>query len=397
MATVRKRTWQTRGGPKRAWIADYFDQDGVRRQKTFSTRGAAKEWLPATEQAVKERRHVPESKAPNVAAAAAAWIKRGEVGGRARSTLVQRRQHVDCHILPLLGAETKLTRIDVESFRDELLSSRSRAMAKKVMKSLKAILKQHKMGYLAADVEPIETGGRHKTPLKVGVDIPTKEEVNALLEVDDPKGLALVCLGAFAGLRASEFRGLAWPHLNLGDKAEVTIEERADKWGTIGSLKSEAAYRKIRLGSTTVKVLKAWKLAQPPIITKDKDGNEIRRPRRLVFGTSTDRPDMLANLQHRTLDPLQVRAGVTSGVKVDTAGKPVLDKDGNQIPLAKYGAHAFRHFAISAWLKTCCGDFKAVQKRAGHATLALTLDTYGHLLDANDADLAAAAERLVLG
>jgi integrase len=61
------------------------------------------------------------------------------------------------------------------------------------------------------------------------------------------------------------------------------------------------------------------------------------------------------------------------------------------------GLHALRHFAISSWLRTCNGDFKAVQTRAGHATLVLTLDTYGHLLSTNDRDQIDAAEKLVLG
>ena len=46
--------------------------------------------------------------------------------------------------LPLLGDETKLPRIDIETFRDDLLASRSRALSKAVMTSLKAILKQAK-------------------------------------------------------------------------------------------------------------------------------------------------------------------------------------------------------------------------------------------------------------
>jgi hypothetical protein len=48
-------------------------------------------------------------------------------------------------------------------------------------------------------------------------------------------------------------------------------------------------------------------------------------------------------------------------------------------------------------LRTCGGDFKAMHKRAGHATLALTLDLYGHLLSTKDRDQIAAAEKLVLG
>jgi hypothetical protein len=98
------------------------------------------------QQEVKQRTHRPESTAPTVADACEAWIRRGEVGGKERSTIRQRRQHVDLHIVPLLGGQTKLSRIDVEAFRDDLLGSRARPMAKKVMTSLRMILKQAKMG-----------------------------------------------------------------------------------------------------------------------------------------------------------------------------------------------------------------------------------------------------------
>jgi hypothetical protein len=78
MASARKRTWTSGGKEKAVWIADYFDQAGVRRQKTFTSRGAAKEWLPQTQQEVKERRHIPDSKAPTVREAAEKWVRRGE-------------------------------------------------------------------------------------------------------------------------------------------------------------------------------------------------------------------------------------------------------------------------------------------------------------------------------
>jgi len=373
-ASVRKRTWQTKHGPKTAWIADYFDQGGVRRQKTFSTRSAAKDWLPATQQEVKARTHVPDSTAPTVAVAAERWIGQGEADGLERSTLAQRWQHVECHIIPLIGGETKLSKVDVARFRLELLSTRSRALSKAVMTSFKAILKDAKMSHLAADVKPIEISGRHKRKLKAGVDFPTAAEVRALIDTGDAKARALVCLAAFAGLRASEIRGLRWdPDLDL-DKGTVTIEMRADRWGYTGSPKSEAAHRTIGLNATTVRTLKEWKLAQPPAPYIAKDGEKRHAQRGKVFGTATGYADMLGNIQRRVLNPLLSKAGVKH-----------------------YSLHAFRHFAISSWLKTCGGDFKAVQVRAGHQTLALTLDTYGHLLDANDGDQIAAAERLVFG
>lgn len=403
VASIKKRSWTTARGERReAWVVRYADGDGKWHLKTFKRQRDAKEWLPKTQVEVKTGQHVPDSKAPTVATAAGAWIEQGEVDGLESSTMRQRRLHVDHHIVPLLGADTKLVRADLAAFRNDLLRSCSRPMAKKTMTSFKLILKQAKLAHLAANIDPIEKKGqakRHKKPLKVGVDIPTAPEVRALIEAaaDNPKARALVCLAGFAGLRASELRGLAWPNVKL-DQHKVMVEERADENCDIGSPKSGAAHREIGLNETTVRALKEWKLAQPPIKTKDEDGNEIRRPRALVFGTSTDRPDRLSNIHRRLIGPAMVRAGVALPA-LDANGKPVKDKNGKPVMRPKYKKplHCIRHFAISSWLKTCGGDFKAVQARSGHATLALTLDTYGHLLDVNDGDQIAAAERLVLG
>jgi integrase len=398
-ASVRKRTWQTKDGPKTAWIADYFDQDGKRRQKTFTTRGAAKDWLPKTQQEIKQGTHVPDSTASTLREATDAWIKRGEAEGLESSTMRQRRLHVD-HILALLDGETKLSRYSVaklEAARDDLLLRQSRAMARKIIVSLRSVLKQAKAVHLLNADLKVRAAGRHKRKLKVGVDIPTAPEVKALIEAtaDDPKARALICLAAFAGLRASELRGLAWPTVKL-DKATVTIEERADELGEIGSPKSAAARREIELNETTAQALRAWKLAQPPVTYREGD-EKRKRPHALVFGTGTDRPDSLSNIRRRIVEPVMIKAGVALPV-LDDAGKPVLVDD-KLVMRAKYtGLHCLRHYAISSWLRTCQGDFKAVQTDAGHATLALTLDTYGHLIDkAGAGDRMAAAEKLVLG
>ncbi len=365
MATIRKREWRTKAGRRIAWVAAYFDQDGVRRLKTFRTQRDARDWLPATQEAVKAGTHTPDTISPTLCEAVDAWIRRGEAEGLEASTMRQRRLH-KAHILALLDGDAKLSRCNIgqlEAFRDDLLLKLSRPMARKVITSLRSILKQAKAVHLLAADLTVKAGGRHKKQLKAGHDFPTAAEVKAVIEArGDAKARALVCLATFSGLRASELRGLRWSHLELGDsKPKVMVEQRADELGAIGSPKSGAAHREIGLNATTVKALKEWKLAQPA-------------GRELVFGTGSDRPDGLPNLQRRVVEPLLAKTGVKH-----------------------YGLHAFRHFAISSWLKTCGGDFKAVQVRAGHATLALTLDTYGHLLDANDGDQIAAAERLVLG
>jgi integrase len=133
------------------------------------------------------------------------------------------------------------------------------------------------------------------------------------------------------------------------------------------------------------------------VVTEDEEGNQIKRLRNLVFGTASDRPDGLPNIRRRLLHPAWIKAGVALQV-LDAAGKPVKDRKGKLVMRPKYtGLQALRHFAISSWLRTCNGDFKAVQIRAGHATLALTLDTYGHLLSTKDRDQIGAAEKLVFG
>ena len=353
MATIRKRSWQSGGEAKTAWIADYFDQQGVRRQKTFARRKDADAWLITANHQVKEGVHMPESTSKTLGEAIDLWLQRAEAEGLERATLAQYAQHRG-HILAAIPADTKLAKLTtarVEQLRDDLLMRHSRSMARKLLQSLKSVLKDAKRRGLVAQNVAVETsigeGKRHQRKLEVGVDVPTPAEVKALLDAAEPKARAMVCLAALAGLRASELRGLRWSDLALGAKPAVTIAQRADRWSAIGSPKSESSQRTVPLGETAARALKVWRLAQPA-------------GRSLVFGTAADKPDVLGNLQRRLLSPLEARAGIRH-----------------------YGWHAFRHYAISAWLAAAI-DPKRVQKWAGHATLTLTLDTYGHMIPRAD-------------
>jgi integrase len=352
MATIKRRTWTTsRGEQREAWVVRYADQDGKWRLKTFERKGAARDWAATALHEVKQRKHVPDSTSPTLAKAAKAWIERGEADGRERSTLSQRRQHVEFHILPLLGAGTNLSRLDLDSFRDELLRTRSRAMAKKVMTSLKGVLKLQKMAHLAADVAPIETGGRHKKRLEVGRDIPTPIEVRMLLAAATGYSRALLVMAVFCGLRASELRALTWADVDLVER-RLEVRQRADKWSLIGPPKSSTPYRSVTLGPIAANTLKEWRLARPG------DG--------LVFGNGVGKVESLPNIWNRHVAPLQVAAGV-----VGSDGK------------AKYGLHAFRHF-FASWLIDQGFGPKRVQALMGHSGIQITFDTYGHLFPKED-------------
>jgi integrase len=285
-----------------------------------------------------------------VASACKAWLASGEVEGLERSTREQRRQHVEIHIEPALGAQTKLSRIDVATFRDVLLRTRSRAMASKVMISLGSILKHAGMAHIGADVAAVRIGGRHKRPLEVGRDVPTPAEVRRLLDQANGYVRSLLAVLALCGLRLSEARGLRWADIDFPAR-RLHLRQRADRWGGIGPLKSAAAYRSIPLGPFALHELKTWRL---------------QRPGQLVFGNGRDNVEGQANITDRHLKPLQVAAGV-------------VDHDGK----AKYGAHSFRHFCASAWIEHGF-NLKRVSELLGHHSPVVTLRIYAHWLKAED-------------
>jgi len=299
---------------------------------------------------------------------------RVEAEGRERGTLAQYGQHVNLHIAPRIGKLklAHLTPAKVEAFRDDLLANLSRPMARKVLTSLKSLLKAAKHAHLAADVS-VGRSKRSERRLEVGRDIPAPAEIKRLVDAakNDARMRALLLTATLCGLRASELRGLRWTDVNL-KSGELQVRQRADRYNVIGAPKSASSTRTIPLAPEVVAALKVWKLACPK--------GELD----LVFPTGTG-----AIMYHRSLldslEPVMVAAGVA-----DKRGKP------------KYGLHAFRHF-FASWCINRRVDggrelpAKVVQGLLGHGSIVMTLDRYGHLFPRGDdrAELAAAATALL--
>jgi integrase len=374
--SVRKRTWKTRSGETReAWVCDYIDGEGSRVLRTFDRKKEADAFHISVRGEVERGEHITPSKSETVAEAAERWIKRAESEGRERSTVRQYRQHVNLHIVPRIGAVklANLTTARVEAFRDDLLENlSSRAMARKVLTSLKSLLKSAKRTHIAASVS---IGRERRAPrLEVGKDIPSSAEIRRLLAAaaDAPlRARALIVVAIFTGLRASELRGLRWRDVDLKD-GEVHVRQRADRFNKIGPPKSESGVRTIDIGSRVVSVLKEWKLACP---VSELD---------LVFPTGTGAIEHHANML-RSLEAVMVAAGLT-------------DKNG----ALKYGLHSFRHYFCS-W---CLGrrpegrelPLKVTQVLMGHSSIVMTGHRYGHIQPSrNDRSELAAAEAALWG
>ena len=353
--SVRKRSWTTRSGEvKEAFIVDYFDQDGDRHIRTFERKKDADDFHASVRIAVKQGLHSAPSKSITVAEAAESWIKRVEADGRERTTVRQYRQHIDLHIAPRLGKVklANLTPKSIESFRDDLLQRVSRPLARKVLVSLKSLLRAAKHAHLTADVS-IARNRRGEVRLEVGRDIPTPGEIKRLIAAARPgRQRSLLLVAALCGLRASELRGLRWADVDL-KAAALRVRQRADRWGNIGAPKSETSEREIPLPPEALSELREWWMA-----CAKTDGD-------LAFPTRTGRVEHHAGLS-RALEVVMKNAGV-----IDKAGSP------------KYSLHAFRHF-FASWCLNRKPEgrelpAKEVQALLGHSSIVMTMDVYGHL------------------
>lgn len=380
--SVRKRTWTTNGVERSAWQADYVDAQGKRRRKNFALKKDAEKFLANAKVEVDQGVHVPDGATITVKEAGKLWLKSGDLAGLERTTLDQRQQHLRIHITPLIG-DAKLSKITapfVRAFQDRLREEgRSPAMVRRVTVSLGSILAdaQSRGLVIRNAVHELSRSRAHRTAdkrnkprLLVGTDIPTNDEIRAILSAASGRYRPLLVTMIFTGIRSSEARGLRWSDIDLG-KALLHVRQRADKYGSIGLPKSDAGHRTIPLPPMAVNTLKEWKLACP----KGELG--------LAFPNTVGRIEDHQNMLRRGLWPALIEAGVT----VDTGKR---DDEGKPILAPKYsGFHALRH-----WFASWCINRKVegglelspkqVQERMGHSSIQVTFDTYAGLFPVVD-------------
>src|SRR6202035_2289680 len=96
----------------------------------------------------------------------------------------------------------------------------------------------------------------------IGVDIPTREEIRAIVGGLSGQWRPFLLTAIFTGLRASELRGLRWPNVDLA-KRELHVRERADEYKQLGRPKSGSGERTVPLTPMVVSTLREWRLQCP--------------------------------------------------------------------------------------------------------------------------------------
>ena len=380
--SVWKRTWTLKEGKERhAWIADYYDGDGDRHVKAFRTKEAARDYLTKVRGDLNEGVHVAPRKSATVKNAADYWIAAAESDGLERATIKQYREHVDQHIVPMIGTVKlcDLTVAAVRRFEDRLCEEgRSPAMRRKILGSLGALVGDAQERGLCAHNAVREMSKRrrgknaqaekrHKRKIQAGVDLPTMAEARAIMAHAEGRWRALLITVIFTGLRASELRGLRWCDLDGG---VLHVHQRADRFNVIGSPKSASSERTVPIPIPVRNALREWRLKR----------QDHKRANDLIFSNGQGNPESLANIINRGLIPAQLRAGIT---------REVLDSKGKR-PAAKYtGLHCLRHFFASWCLAPkedggCGYTLKRTSTLMGHSSSIVTASVYEHLLPSRD-------------
>ena len=190
---------------------------------------------------------------------------------------------------------------------------------------------------------------------------PTKQAIKALIDVADQDFQVKLIVVSATGLRAGEFHALRWRHLDL-DKAEMTVETRVDAYGEEDVTKTAAGMRTIPIGQSVVAVLKAWKLRSK--FSKADD---------LVFPNKRGGYEGHGNMVKRQFNPLFDKLAELQ------KELPLPEQKSSR----RFNWHALRHFAVSCWIEAGL-DPKTVQTFAGHSSLQVTMDRYGHLFKSED-------------
>ena len=206
--SIRKRAWTTgKGEKKEAWVADYVDQSGKRHLKTFERKKDADAFHSKASVEVRDGTHTADSASVTVAKAGDLWILTCKGRELETTTVDSYEQHIKLHIGPYLGRVklSQLTAPMVRDFEDNLRNgtpapgqetgaARSPAMVKRIIGSLGSMLGDAQERGLVArnvvrDLRSRRRKGvdrraerRQKGKLRIGIDIPTRQEIKAIVE-----------------------------------------------------------------------------------------------------------------------------------------------------------------------------------------------------------------------
>lgn len=385
MATLRKRTWRTSKGERRSGFAvDYFDAEGQRQRKQFTSKAEATDFRVEVEGQMRAGTYRPEAAKILVKDLAVQFVDHCRQRMERRERMTRRNfqtyegyvrnyicpdadWHAAKHAKPQhqfaffdrgLGHYklSALTVGAVTKFRDDLRAfGVSVPTTRKIIGMLQVMLafgiSRDLLAFNAAkDVEVLSTradDSKRITP-------PDRELVRQLIELADERFRVVLLVAASTGIRAGELHALRWQHIDF-QRRELRVETRVDAYGDEDVPKTKAGLRRIPLGEGVLRALLSWKA-----MSKYSKKEDLVFPN---FAGGHWNHDGMVKSKWRPLFKRLAR---------------LWREERRNDPPPIFNWHALRHFAISCWIEAGLPP-KTVQTFAGHSSLQVTMDRYGHL------------------
>ncbi len=394
MAVVTKRQWKTsKGEVREAWVLDYRDATGKRIKEQFTLKRDADARRKEVEGQLNAGTHRAEAAKKTVSDACDLYVDKlkAQVDTNLvtehyyRTTKAQLYNYVSpdsdrakehkalqpeknrVNFSGGIGGVklSQCTRKVCNEFRDGLQAAGVKiVLTRRIIGSLsRALANAADEDWIAvnpaAGIE-VKAPRNERGKFKERVEPPSKAELSLVLSLVTGSLATRMRLSALAGLRASELYELRWGDVSFnGGYLTVSRRVASEKGRKVDVPKSEAGKREVPLSAQMLSELKAWREK-----ASKKDAGDLIFPNR--NGGHLDHRNVL----ERDFKPLMELA-VAKAKEKKMRFKP-------------FNWHALRHFAISTWIKDGGMQPKEVQTLAGHSTISVTMDRYGHMFPSAD-------------
>ncbi len=369
MAHLRKRSWiNPKGEHKKAWVFDWLDNSGNRQRKQFVRKRDANAFRITIESQLLTGTYRANAQDMSVIDLSKLYFahcqERMERGERmTRHNFAVYRGHITNHIQNAKigigsGKLAQITAATICDFRDRLRNSGvSVPTTRKILSTLHAMLeyaisRDFISNNPARNIRIFSSRAEQSGKIKP----PSKSDLAIIMDISDELITLKILVAAATGLRAGEFHALRWHHIDF-DNRELTVNTRVDAYRKEDVTKTLAGIRSIPIGENVLCKLKEWRIKSS--YSSDDD---------LIFPNRKGSYENHDNMVKRQFKPLFNRA--SDAIENDPLNK--------RTPPAYFNWHALRHFAVSCWIEAGLSP-KTIQTFAGHSSLQVTMDRYGHL------------------
>lgn len=332
--------------PGRNWVARYRTPDGRERSKSFRRKVDAERFIAQVE-VDKARGDWVDPRLGRITLGE--WTEEylSTVTNLRPSTRARDESYIRTHVLPRFGT-TPLSSIDhmaVRAWVAELSARRAPSTVHKAHQLLSKILRT------AVEAGLLARNPAERVPLpkieRIEMRFLAPDEVHDLAEAIDERYRALVYTAAYCGLRIGELAALRRSRVDLLHRRLTVIE-------TLVEVRGELIFNppKTARGVRTIQIPRAVAAELERHLARFGDPD----PESLVFTAPAGGPLRVPKWRSRFWLPATKAAGL----------------DGLRI-------HDLRHTAVALWISVDANPVD-IARRAGHSSVSVVLDRYGHLL-----------------